>query len=403
MRVLHTADFHAGRTLRGLDRTPEIRQALTEITDLAESERADAVLVSGDLFDSVNPSAEAENTIFEFFLRLRELKIPSVAIAGNHDSATRLAGLAGLLGWVGVQLVAQVGSDPRALIRTVTARDGTMLTVGALPFLSERRLVRAADILGGEVGQWRQKYREGMGFFLKQLERGFVSSNVNMLMLHATMDGSVPSGSERTFKFDLDNAYTVGNLQLPGSAQYVALGHIHKPQSTGEAPPAYYPGSVIQLDFGEAGEAKGVNLVEAEAGRPVRVHHLPLSAGKPLKVVRADLHDIEGKMAAVGDFPGHLKFIVEVAGGAALPGLKDRVLRALPGTLAVEVENTGGAEEPKTSTREGLTLADLFERYHQEKRGELPLTLRDAFREADLLAREDGAPVDLLPGEGVRA
>ena len=68
MRVLHTADFHAGRNLRGYDRTPEIREALTEIAGLARSEKVDAVLVAGDLFDTVNPPADAEAAIFAFFL-----------------------------------------------------------------------------------------------------------------------------------------------------------------------------------------------------------------------------------------------------------------------------------------------------------------------------------------------
>ncbi|AFZ68920.1 exonuclease SbcCD subunit D [Deinococcus peraridilitoris] len=400
MRLLHTADFHAGRTLRGFDRTPEIRAALTEVADLAKSERADAVLVAGDLFDSVNPSAEAESAIYDFFLRLRELEIPSVAIAGNHDSANRLAGLSGLLGWVGVHLVAQMPASPQAAVRTITAKNGTDLVVAAFPFLSERRLVKYADVLGGDVGAWRQKYREGMGFFMGQFERSFRANAVNTLMLHATVEGSAPSGSERTFLFDLTNAYTVSPQQFPTSAQYVALGHVHKPQQPSEAPPAYYPGSLIQLDFGEAGERKGVNLVEVEPGRPAKVHFLPLSAGKPLKVVKSDLDDLDRKLAAVADFPGLLKVVVQVPGGATMPGLKDRVLRLLPQTLAIETEAVGEAAPASVERRDGLTPLQLFERYYRERRGveTLPSNLKAAFEEADRLAREEE-----VPGAGVNA
>ena len=396
MRLLHTADFHAGRTLRGYDRTPEIRQALTEVASLARSERVDAVLVAGDLFDSVNPSADAEAALFEFFLQLKELGVPSVAIAGNHDSASRLAGLSGLLGWVGVQLVAQMPANPQAAMRTVTARDGTELVVAAFPFLSERRLVKYADVLGGDVGQWRQKYREGMGFFMRQFEKGFRANAVNTLMLHATLEGSAPSGSERTFLFDLTNAYTIAPQQLPASAQYVALGHVHKPQQPSETPPAYYPGSLIQLDFGEAGEKKGVNLVEVEPGRPARVHFLPLSSGKPLKVVRADLDNLDRKLAGLEDFPGLLKVVVEVPGGAPMPGLKDRVLRLLPQTLAIETEKVGEVAALLRERQEGLSPLELFERYYLERRGveALPSALRAAFEEADRLAREEHANLE---------
>lgn len=394
MRVLHTADFHAGRNLRGLDRTPEVRAALHEIVGHAVSERADAVLVAGDLFDSVNPSADAEEAVYSFFLRLRELKIPSVVIAGNHDSASRLNGLAPLLSHVGAHLVAQVSPSPRDMLREVQGRDGTRLLVGALPYLSERRLVKAADLLQQDVGQWRQSYRDGMGHFLKWLAEGFRADCVNMLMLHATMDGATPSGSERTFAFDLTNSYTLSNQQLPASAQYVALGHIHKPQQPCEAPLAHYPGSIIQLDFGEAGEAKGLNLVEVEPGRVARVHRIPLSAGTPLKVVRADLDSLDAKLAAVADFPGRVKVVVRVPGGAAMPGLKDRVLRAVPGALAVEVEKAEGAEVEALPRREGLTLEQLFERYHRERRGELSPALRTAFREAEQASLADEIEVN---------
>ncbi|MVN85397.1 exonuclease subunit SbcD [Deinococcus sp. HMF7620] len=383
MRVLHTADFHAGRSLRGFDRTPEVHEALIEIAGLARSERADVVLVSGDLFDTGNPSADAEHAVFDFFLRLRDAGVPSVVIAGNHDSAARLNSVTGLLGWVGVQVVAQPSANPAEMVRTVQTRGGESLVVGALPHLSERRLVKAADLLGGDTGAWRQKYREGMGFFLRRLGEGFRPGSVNMLMAHATLDGAVPSGSERTLQFDLTNSYTLSGLQLPAGAQYVALGHIHKPQQVGEAPPAYYSGSVIQLDFGEGGEKKQVNLVEVEAGRPARVHALPLASGRELRTIRVDLAQVEHRLGTLGSFTGLLKVVVRAPAGTALPGLKDRVLKLAPTTLAVDLDAAQDDLMTPDLKREGLSLLELYERYHREKRGELPSDLRAAFREAD--------------------
>ncbi|CAM3512204.1 exonuclease SbcCD subunit D [Deinococcus frigens] len=389
MRVLHTADFHAGRNLRGYDRTPEIHEALIEIAALARSERADAVLVSGDLFDTGNPSADAEAAVFDFFLRLRDAGIPGIIIAGNHDSSARLESVTGLLGWVGIQAVAQPSSNPQDMVRTIETKGGETLTVGALPYLSERRLVKAADLLGSDTGAWRQKYREGMGFFLRRLGEGFRAGSVNMLMAHATMDGAVPSGSERTLQFDLTNAYTLSGLQLPPGAQYVALGHIHKPQQISEAPLACYPGSIIQLDFGEGGEKKQVNLIEVEAGRPARVHALPLASGRELKTLRADLDSVEARIKALGDFDGLLKVVVRAPSGTALPGLKDRVLKLAPNTLAVDLEATQEDLALPELKREGLSLTQLYEQYYRERRGELPDDLRAAFKEADEAARTE--------------
>lgn len=389
MRVLHTADFHAGRNLRGFDRTPEIHEALTEIAGLAKSERADVVLVSGDLFDTGNPSADAEHAVFDFFLRLRDAGIPGVVITGNHDSAARLDSVTGLLGWVGVQVVAQPLANPLDMVRHIETKSGETLTVGALPYLSERRLVKAADVLAADTGAWRQKYREGMGFFLRRLGEGFRPGSVNMLMCHATMDGAVPSGSERTLQFDLTNAYTLSGLQLPPGAQYVALGHVHKPQMVSDAPLACYPGSVIQLDFGEGGEKKQVNLIEVEALRPARVHELPLASGRELRTIRADLDTIEARLERERTFGGLLKIVVRAPAGTALPGLKDRVLRIVPNTLAVDLDAVQEDLLIPELKREGLSLMELYERYHREKRGELPEDLRAAFREADEAARSE--------------
>jgi len=295
----------------------------------------------------------------------------------------------GLLGWVGIQAVAQPSSNPQDMVRTIETRGGESLTVGALPYLSERRLVKAADLLGGDTGAWRQKYREGMGFFLRRLGEGFRPGSVNMLMAHATMDGAVPSGSERTLQFDLTNAYTLSGLQLPPGAQYVALGHIHKPQQVSDAPLACYPGSVIQLDFGEGGEKKQVNLIEVEAGRPARIHTLPLASGRELKTLRADLDTVEARIKALKGFDGLLKVVVRAPSGTALPGLKDRVLKLAPNTLAVDLEATQEDLALPERKREGLSLTQLYEQYYRERRGELPDDLRAAFKEADEAARTE--------------
>ena len=391
MRVLHTADFHAGRTTRGYDRTPELQDALTEIVALARSERADAVLVSGDLFDAVNPPAAAEGIVYEFFLRLKELGIPSVVIAGNHDSASRLSGLSGLLGWVGVQMVAELPTDLGQLTRTIETRGGERLVVGAIPFLSERRLLRAADLLGQDVGAWRQKFRDGMGQLMDYVGRSYQPGAVNMMMLHTTLDGAKPSG-QRSITLDLSKTYTVSGMQFPAGTQYAALGHVHKPQQIGDAVSAHYPGSIIQLDFGEGGEQKQVNLIEVMAGRPASVTPIELSSGHELRTLRVTHDNLERKLDEARSFQGLLKVVVSAPAGTALPGLKAQVLSVLPGVLAVELDApTDLIEKTPFAEREGLSRLELFETYYRQKSGELPDALRAAFLEAQGAARQDAA------------
>ena len=394
MRILHTADWHAGRVLRGVDRTPEIAQALDEILEIAVSERVDAILVAGDLFDTPNPSADAEAVVYGFFLKAGQLGIPSAVIAGNHDSPQRLESVAGLLKIVNVYPLGVVRSDIKAL--EIETKSG-LLVVAGLPFLSERRLVKAATMIsaGLDVGEWRQKYREGMGFFINRLADGFKTNAVNTMMLHTTLEGGVLSGSE--FKFYVTNAYTIHPEQLPTSAQYVALGHLHRPQRLGNTPPVEYSGSLIQLDFGEAGDEKHVNIVEAEPGRPARVHEIKLSSGKPLRNAFVTLDGLERKLEEFKAWPGYLKVNVKV--DTPMPGLKDRVLSVLPQALAVEVNLDESVEKVLKAMPASLSPLEAFERYYAERRGaELTDAMRKAFLElhSEVLGDGDSSDAGIL-------
>ncbi len=380
MRLLHTADWHAGRTLRGFERTSEIRAALEEILALVVSERVDAVLVAGDIFDMPNPNAEAESAVYDFFLNLT---VPSVVIAGNHDSPQRLESVAGLLKKVQTHVLGTVRPDLKA---TTLELDAGNLVVAGLPFLSERRLVKAADLLKAvDVGEWRQKYRDGMRFFVNHVCKDFDANAVNILMLHTTLDGGLLSNSE--YSFHVSNSYSLDPQSFPSSAQYVALGHLHKPQELGSAPPVQYSGSVIQLDFGEAGEQKRVNLIEVSPGKPAKVHHIGLQSGKTLKNIRTDLDGLERKLEELKGFAGHVKLVVQLE--QPMPGLKDRVLNGVkmwwsPDQLfAFEVDvakviptNT----EPEIIAE--LSPLESYKTFYAERRGqELPANLEAAFLE----------------------
>jgi DNA repair protein SbcD/Mre11 len=377
MRLLHTADWHAGRTLRGIERTSEIRSALQEIRQIAKTEHVDAVLVAGDVFDVPNPSAEAESAVYEFFL---ELGIPSVVIAGNHDSPQRLESVSGLLAKVKAQVLGLVRPDLRAAELELSA--GKLIVAG-VPFLSERRLIKAADLLSApDVGQWRQKYRDGMRFFINHVAKGFRANAVNLLMLHTTLDGGVLSHSEH--EFHVSNSYCLDPQSFPSSAQYVALGHLHKPQELGEAPPVQYSGSVIQLDFGEAGERKRVNLIEVSPGKPAKVQHIPLSSGKTLYNLRSDLGSLEHKLDDLRGVVGHVKLTVQLE--QPLPGLKDRIYNGVKSwwnpdqlfALEVEVKNRE-VQEAMAVTQEQSPL-EAYRSFYLERRGqELPLDLEQAF------------------------
>ena len=288
MKLLHTADWHAGRNLHGLDRTPEIREVLQEIADIAKTEAVDLILVAGDIFDNKNPSAEAEEAVYDFFLSVKP--IPSVVIAGNHDSPQRLESIRQLLKLANVYVIGQPRIASQGGVFDLPINN-EIARIAALPFVSERRIVKVAELLQMDVGQQLERYQENMRKLMANLSASFDDDVVNLVMMHATMDGATLSHSEYTFHSS--ETYALKSDILPSKANYIALGHIHKPQGIqGFAENlGCYSGSILQLDFGEA-EGKRVCIIEAEAGLPTQLREISLKGGKRLKRVTLDYQDL---------------------------------------------------------------------------------------------------------------
>lgn len=381
MKLLHTADWHAGRALHGVNRTSEVREVLQEIADLAVSEGVDLILVAGDLYDSKNPGAEAERAVYEFFLTTGRAGIPSVVVAGNHDSPSRLDAAKGILELADVHAfgeprVAGQGGAFELRIGDETAQ------IAALPFVSERRIVKATELLDVDPGRWRERYQEGMRALLKNLTATFRSDTVNLLTMHTAMHGATLSNSE--YQFHCTDSYSLRSDIFPETCNYVALGHIHKPQSV-EGFPAYaarYVGSPLQLDFGEAGDTKSVDILEARAGRPTELlKRHEIISGKRLKHVTLGVEALERRTRELAEWEGWLKVTLELEHPE--PGLKDRIKANLPNILAVEVKlPERERDEVRGVDIERIELVDAYAQFYRDTRGEeLPQPLRDAFVE----------------------
>jgi DNA repair protein SbcD/Mre11 len=384
VKLLHTADWHAGRSLHGLDRTPEIREVLREIAELAKSEAVDLVLVAGDIYDNKNPGADAETAVYEFFLELHRAQIPSVVIAGNHDSPSRLEAVKHLLKLTQVQVLGQPQVAGQGGVFDIPL-GGEVARVAALPFVSERRIIKVAELLDADPGQWLERYQEGMRRLLHNVTASFSSEQVNLLVMHATMDGATLSQSEYTFHST--DTYALRPDIFPQTVNYVALGHIHKAQGIKHYPDyaGRYAGSILQLDFGEQGDGKFVYLLEAKAGRPSEIlKEIPLRAGKRLKRLSLDIDTLDRKTAEIKSFDGWLKLALKLE--HPRPGLKDRLMSEFANVLAVEVELP---EVPETSSvnLEQLSLIEAYAQYYQTRRGQsLPAELEAAFK--NLLEQE---------------
>lgn len=373
MRILHTADWHLGKILKGRERTAEIRQALQGLLGLVRSERIDLVLVAGDLYDRTIVSTEAEAAAFEFFLGLRELKVPALVIAGNHDSRERLEALSPLLALTGATVYGNL---------RFAEQDGVFEVLGArvalLPFLSERRLVRAGDLLQGDSAAWKKTYGTAMSLILKNLATGF-GPDLNLLMAHLTVEGGKLGGGE--FTFHTTNSYAIQPADFPQTLNYVALGHLHRQQQVAEAPVAWYAGSLIQLDFGEGEDSpRGALIVEVEPGLPPRVQPVAERWGKLLKTFRVSRDSLDRRWDEIQTFSGYSKVVIE---GKGNPALRERLFKEMPDLLEVEFHTPESEGTGQTVVAvEDLDWVEAYAEYRLEATAsEASPDLLAAFRE----------------------
>jgi DNA repair protein SbcD/Mre11 len=352
MRLIHTSDWHLGRRLKGVDRTPEIETALNELLNSAKTLEVDAVLVAGDIFDVPSPTADAEKVAYNFFCQLREAQIPAVVIAGNHDSAFRIDGVSQLLSHVGVHALGRPRKANQGGVIHLDTPSGK-LSVAAMPFASERRLLKAEALWDKDSLEQRQHYKDIVAYLFQNLASSFREDSVNVVMAHLTLNGAKRAYSEDDYY--TKDTYSLAGQTLPSEAQYIALGHIHKPQQVSNSAPTYYSGSLIQVDFGEAGEEKGFNLVTVEAGRPAKVEFKKITCNKPLKVINCDETNLDEMLELNRDHPGFLKVVMEL--NTPKIGLADSVRKICPQTLIIEAKYP----EVKSQKRQQLEEANQFD------------------------------------------
>ena len=362
MKLLHTSDWHVGKAIRGHSRADEHRAVLGEIVDLAAEHSVDLVLVAGDLFETAAPSAEAETIVYRALLDLAGTGAQVAVIAGNHDNGRKLAAVAPVFEAGGrVQVVAQVARPDDGGVLSLRMPGGEDVRLAMLPFVSQRGIVRAKDLMDSEAYENAQVYAERMRGVIDALAAGFEPDTVNVLMAHAFVHGGQLGGGERAAHFIDD--YALSAQAFPATAGYVALGHVHRPQRIAGPGQIHYCGSPLQLDFGEQQQRKQMNLVDIEPGWPPTVTALPLSSGRELRTVAGTLAELESLSRELDD-DAWLRVVVREPRRA---GLADTV-REMLGERAVDVRvEDSSSPAPKRRTRAGRAHAELFDEFLAER------------------------------------
>lgn len=362
MLILHTSDWHVGKRIKGISRLAEQGQVLAEIVAIARAEQVDLVLVAGDLFENAAPTPEATALVYRTLLDLRATDAAVVVVAGNHDNAAGLDAVAPLLAGAGITALGQVRPAAHGGVLQVPTRSGQVAVIALVPFLSQRYIVRAEALMSGEAAEHNAAYDERARRIIESLCASFRPDTVNLVMAHLMVRGGRLGGGERDAQTIFE--YAVDPMAFPGSAHYVALGHLHRFQQVGGNLPAYYSGSPFQVDFGESEDDKGVVLVQADPGIPAQVRFRPVTAGRRLRTVRGSLGELVALAPSCGD--DLLRVVVREQRRA---GLAEEVRELLPNAVEVridpEIDAAAGAEAHPV--RRGRGAHELFAAFLAER------------------------------------
>ncbi len=403
MRILHTADWHLGKRLEKFSRFEEQIDVLNEICEIADQQNVDVVLIAGDLFDTFNPPTEAIELFYQSLRRLtKNGERAVVAIAGNHDSADRIAAPDPLARACGIILVGhpdtivpkfrletglEVTQSDKGFIELKLPNYSQKLRLILTPYVNELRLRKALvtedketefrTILSDRWHELADKYCDNKG--------------VNILMTHLffvkkgqAIDENQETEDEKSILY-VGGAQAIYSENIPKKIQYVALGHLHRKQMIDEQPcPMMYSSSPLAYSFSEANQSKYVILIDAEPQKKVKIEEIALTKGR--KLLRNTFSDIEKAVEWLYQHPNSL-IELTIATPTYLTGIEKRqlldahdgIVSIIPKIVDIENENSSTSKKIDLNKDVDQLFLDFFQ-YKNE--GQTPnQELIDLFKE----------------------
>lgn len=375
LRILHTSDWHLGQRLFGWDRIQEQRHALAELVAVIANEKVDVLLVCGDVFDVVNPSAEAEALYYQFLASVKQ-EHPSLQIvitSGNHDSPYRLKAPSPLLEALGVNVVSTVSRtsdgtpDYKQLIIPLYKEKKRIATCLATPFLRRGDLPTARED-DAHVRFFREAFKEAK-----------LDGYPVIIMAHLYLSGATArSEKESNRPLVLGDSEVLEADQLPQEACYIALGHIHRAQKLDPQGTIRYSGSLLPMSFTERDYQHGAWLVELDQEGNVETKFCPIKPLAPLNRIRGNEAELKEYLKGIpeGDTDSTTPFLnLVLVSDHPRPDLLEEFRTVVVGkkirltqiSLERETHTTYVAEEPIWETLENLAPLDVAKQIYAEQ------------------------------------
>ena len=367
LKILHTSDWHLGRSLYGRKRYEEFSAFLDWLADTIERQRIDVLLVAGDVFDTTAPSNRAQALYYRFLERVSRSRCAHVVIiGGNHDSPSFLDAPRALLRALSVHVIGAAAADPAEEVLLLENGGGApMAIVAAVPYLRDR------DIRSAEAGESTEdkarKLVEGIrdhyaavGETAQALRQRLQKEIPIIGMGHLFAAGGETVEGDGVRELYVGSLAHVGSAVFPDCFDYVALGHLHVPQKVGGAEHIRYAGSPLPMGFGEAGQQKSLCLVEFEGRQPV-VELLDVLTFQPLQYLSGDWPTLESTIRALIEEQTAAWLEIRYDGADVIGDLRQR-LEALVADSKLEIlriRNNRVVATVLGKMREEETLDDL--------------------------------------------
>ena len=351
MKFAHIADLHIGKRVHDFSMLEDQRYILDQMLGIFVEQEVDGVLIAGDVYDKTVPSAEAVQLFDEFITRLAKEKIPVYMISGNHDSAERLSFGAKLFENSGI-FISQVYNGEMKRIE-LEDQYGPV-SVYLLPFLKPatvRHALQREDI---------NTYEEGVVAALQECEIDRLQRNI--LVAHQFVTGANRSDSEETSVGGLDNV----SAEVFEGFDYVALGHIHRPQKMGRET-LRYSGTPLKYSFSEADHKKLVTIVELLEKGNVEISMVPLVPMRDMRKMRGTYMEVTAKESYTAE--NKMDYLqITLMDEEDVPGALQKLRTVYPNLMRLEYDNKRTRENREVQAveaQEQKSELELFGEFYE--------------------------------------
>lgn len=383
MRILHTGDWHLGKNLEGISRMDEQEEFLNDFIKIVEENNIDLIMIAGDVYDNSNPPARAEKMFYDTLKKLsKNGERLTLVISGNHDNPDRLVAAGPLARDHGIIMV----GTPKTVVtcgeygkhKVLASGEGYVeievnnekAVILTVPYPSERRLNEVIYNYMDDEEDKAKSYSSKIFSLFESLKKHYREDTINLVMTHLFAMGSEESGSERSIQ--LGGTFIVDGSCFPKEAQYIALGHVHKPQIVpGTERKARYCGSPIHYNKKEISFSKKCFMVDVKANEECSVEEIELKVYKPIEVWKCS--SIEEAILKCGENKDRNCWVyLEISTDRYIREDEIKQMKDLKKDILEIMPKVKGVDEEVEININDKSFDDIFKEFYMKERGTPP-------------------------------